>query len=69
MNADYYTVDLASGDALLLCSDGLYNALPGEELTAALRQVLAGEDIHSLVTKANAAGGPDNITAVLIHNR
>ena len=69
VNADYYTVDLASGDALLLCSDGLYNALPGEELTAALRQVLAGEDIHSLVTKANAAGGPDNITAVLIHNR
>ena len=66
---DYTVIDLKTGDALLLCSDGLYNALPPGELTEALQEVLRGADIHTMINKANAAGGPDNITAVLMHNR
>ena len=66
---DHTVIDLARGDALLLCSDGLYNTLPPEELAAMLPEILNGGDIHTLIDKANAAGGPDNITAVLIHNR
>ena len=66
---DYTTIDLAPGDALLLCSDGLYNTLPPGELAGTLQEILRGGDIHTLIAKANAAGGPDNITAVLIHNR
>ena len=66
---DYTVIDLKTGDALLLCSDGLYNALPPGELTEALQEVLRGADIHTMIDKANAAGGPDNITAVLMHNR
>ena len=66
---DYTVADLVSGDVLLLCSDGLYNALTAEELTALLPEVLQSGDIHTLINRANAAGGPDNITAVLMHNR
>lgn len=66
---DHTVIDLARGDALLLCSDGLYNSLPPEELAASLPEILNGGDIHTLIDRANAAGGPDNITAVLIHNR
>lgn len=66
---DYTVVQLAWGDALLLCSDGLYNALPPDELSPLLADILNGGDIHTLIDRANAAGGPDNITAVLIHNR
>lgn len=66
---DYTVVQLARGDALLLCSDGLYNALPPDELSPLLADILNGGDIHTLIDRANAAGGPDNITAVLIHNR
>ena len=66
---DYTVIDLLRGDALLLCSDGLYNALPPGELAGTLQEILRGGDIHTLIAKANAAGGPDNITAVLIHNR
>lgn len=66
---DYTVVQLAQGDTLLLCSDGLYNALPPDELSPLLADILNGGDIHTLIDRANAAGGPDNITAVLIHNR
>lgn len=66
---DYTVADLVPGDVLLLCSDGLYNALTAEELTALLPEVLQSGDIHTLINRANAAGGPDNITAVLMHNR
>ncbi|GAA2748383.1 PP2C family protein-serine/threonine phosphatase [Kitasatospora cinereorecta] len=55
---------------LLLCTDGLWRHLPGP---AALRAVLPGlvprdllPDARTLVDHALAAGGEDNITAVLV---
>ena len=60
-------IDLEPGDLLLLCSDGLYNPI-GD---AGIAQVLntspnAADSIHTLIEAANDAGGPDNITVVLI---
>lgn len=66
---DWYYLTLQRGDALLLCSDGLYNMLPLPELTEGLQACLAADDPHILIDLANAAGGADNITAVVIHNR
>jgi protein phosphatase len=59
-------VDLAEGDRLLLCSDGLHGAVPG----AAIREILhTSADVHEassrLVEAALAAGGPDNVTVVV----
>ena len=65
----YPEIDLKNGDALLPCSDGLYNALPPGELTEALQEVLRGADIHTMINKAKAAGGPDNFNAEQMRKR
>ena len=54
------------GDLFLLCSDGLTDMIPDEQI----RDILAsGDDINKkanvLVEKAKEAGGNDNITVVL----
>jgi serine/threonine protein phosphatase PrpC/pSer/pThr/pTyr-binding forkhead associated (FHA) protein len=58
---------LAPGDRLLLCSDGMCGPVEDSVIqqivTAAATPQAACE---ALVDAANAAGGPDNITAVLI---
>ena len=64
----YPSFALYSGDALLLCSDGLWDMVyPVERLAEFLT---AGDTpsriCHRLVDAANEAGGEDNITAVLV---
>jgi len=60
---------LAAGDMLLLCSDGLTTMLADEDITEHV--AAAGSDItraaDELVGEANARGGEDNITVVLVH--
>ena len=57
---DCTSVVVLPGDLLLLCSDGLTNALPPEKMAPFY-------DLPDhLVEAANAAGGPDNITALLL---
>jgi PPM family protein phosphatase len=65
-------VDLACarrvpGDLFLLCSDGLWSVVPETTITRILRETAdLGEAAEQLVAEANAAGGPDNITAVVV---
>jgi protein phosphatase len=56
------------GDLLLLCSDGLSDLLEDEEMLAIIREHAHDleEACQALVDRANAKGGDDNITAVLI---
>ena len=60
----------ADGDLYLLCSDGLWNCLPDDHMTAI---VLGHEDLesacHALLDAANQAGAPDNLTALLVRVR
>jgi len=57
-----------AGDILLLCSDGLTTMIPDDEIARLMRE--AGGDVdkaaQSLVSSANAKGGEDNITVLLI---
>ena len=62
----YGRTPLQSGDMLLLCSDGLYNMIPHGELAALIRKAAAEDSGAVFSEAANAAGGRDNITAVLI---
>ena len=62
----YSRTPLQSGDMLLLCSDGLYNMIPHGELAALIRKAAAEDSGAVFSEAANAAGGRDNITAVLI---
>ncbi len=63
---DIAPLDFSPGDAVLLCSDGLYSQVDDNEILAAVRS--GGEPsavIAHLVRLANERGGTDNITAVL----
>ena len=62
-----YVNTLALGDRYLLCSDGLWSVVPDATIEAIVRD---NDDIEAacqlLIDAANEAGGPDNISAVLV---
>ena len=60
-------LELAPGDQVLLCSDGLTEVVPDVRLTELLTTEPDGDAAcRSLIDAANSAGGPDNITVVLV---
>jgi len=62
-----YAVPLVSGAQFLLCSDGLHGVIPLETISETLSSTETLEaKCRSLVDAAKNAGGPDNITAVLL---
>ena len=63
---DVIELQLEPGDRLLLCSDGLSGVVPAEEMGALVARESLDEACQALIDAANAAGGPDNITTVLI---
>ena len=67
VEVDLLTVPVGEGDRVLLCSDGLTSMIKAD----AIRDIVAGNDdpqaaVDELIDAANAAGGEDNITAVLL---
>jgi protein phosphatase len=59
--------DLASGDVLLLCSDGLTSMVTDDDVQAILQQEKPiAERAADLIEAANLRGGLDNITVLLI---
>ncbi len=66
--ADIQEIQPQPGDVYLLASDGLTRDLPDQALAAAI--AASGSDLcaagTALVSAANAAGGRDNITCVLV---
>ncbi|BDP40674.1 hypothetical protein DAETH_06430 [Deinococcus aetherius] len=64
---ELFGLPLRAGDRLLLCSDGLSGVLTDAELLDLLARPLASDGTaRLLVDAANDAGGPDNITAVVV---
>ena len=60
-------LELVPGDQLLLCSDGLSDAIDDLSLAQILGAGLDGQTTcQALIDAANGAGGPDNITVVLL---
>ncbi len=60
--------ELSEGDIVLLCSDGLTNMLPDrriQEIVSTPRTDLEGA-CDELVAEANAQGGRDNISVILV---
>jgi protein phosphatase len=58
-------VDLAEGDTLLLCTDGLTKLVPDDRIAALLAAGSAESAAQSLIDAALEAGGKDNVTAVV----
>lgn len=56
---------MATGDRVLLCSDGLWSMVPDTELSVILNDAATPEEAcDRMILAANEAGGKDNITAV-----
>jgi serine/threonine protein phosphatase PrpC len=66
VDVDTFEGKLATGDLLLLCSDGLSGILNDNEMLAILSQYPPQEAIMHLINEANLRGGPDNISALLV---
>ncbi len=57
---------LLPGDQILLCSDGLTDLVKADEIHAILHAQTGQTAIDRLIELANARGGHDNITIVLL---
>jgi protein phosphatase len=66
----YHDIRLESGDLLLMCSDGLHGVVAEERIVGILRDGAPNQPLQEkcreLIEAARGAGGPDNITAVLL---
>ncbi len=68
VQVDMWMVDLCAGDRYVLCSDGLFNELSADRITAVLRRYRDDPDdaAGELVRQAVDAGGHDNVTVVVV---
>jgi len=70
LTVNYYSVPLQLGALVLICSDGLHGVLEAPQLEQILRGGRSGETLEAscrhLVQAAKEAGGPDNVTVVLV---
>ncbi len=67
VDVDSLTIPLLGDDHLLLCSDGLTGVVSDAEIARCVLSEQAPMDaVLALVAAANDAGGPDNITVVLL---
>jgi protein phosphatase len=66
LRADTSLHDALAGDRYLLCSDGLSTVITTQAIQDTLREAgEPGQAVQRLIEAANAAGGPDNVSAVV----
>jgi protein phosphatase len=63
-----YEGEVEVGDQILLCSDGLTGPVPDTDIRNILQESITVEQkVDKLIALAKERGGPDNVTAVLLH--
>jgi serine/threonine protein phosphatase PrpC len=66
VHTEVHQLQLADGDRLLLCSDGLYDMVADEDIAAILTRELTSQSAcQALVDQALQNGGKDNVTVLL----
>jgi serine/threonine protein phosphatase PrpC len=70
LTVNYYSVPIEPGSLVLICSDGLHGVVESPQLEQILRGGRGGvsleESCRRLVDAAKDAGGPDNVTVLLV---
>jgi len=67
LEPDIFTIPFPSAGTLMLCSDGLWGVVSDQEMARAIREApTLQRACQSMVASANAAGGPDNISVILV---
>jgi serine/threonine protein phosphatase PrpC len=64
---DIATYQLQPGNKLILCSDGLWGVIPDKDMETIIRSSSEPQNVcQELVNLANSAGGPDNISVIIV---
>jgi protein phosphatase len=63
---DVFMERLREGDGLILCSDGLWSCVPDASMLHVVSQLRPASAAEKLVQMANRAGGPDNISVIVV---
>ncbi|MDQ2692000.1 MAG: protein phosphatase 2C domain-containing protein [Chloroflexota bacterium] len=67
LDPDIFTIGFPQPGSLMICSDGLWGVLTEEELVRSINEATSLQRAcQTLVNAANAAGGPDNISVILV---
>ena len=68
VRVDAWTLPIVRGDRFLLCSDGLVDEVADDEIAGDPRHASDDPQVaaEALVDAANAQGGRDNITAIVV---
>jgi len=66
---EVHTHDVQPGDIFMLCSDGLYDMVPQDEIHLTVTSLKSNLNLaaQQLVQQANDGGGRDNISVILVH--
>ncbi len=66
---EVHTHDVLAGDIYVLCSDGLYDMVPDDDIHLTVSSLKSNLTLaaQQLIQQANDAGGRDNITVILVH--
>lgn len=64
---DLKTMEMPLSGTILICSDGLWGSVPDEDIYNIVQNAPnLTVAAHNLIEAANLAGGPDNISAILV---
>jgi serine/threonine protein phosphatase PrpC len=67
LDVDVFTIPFPRNGTLMLCSDGLWGVVADHELMRSLTEAPnLQRACQNMVAAANTAGGPDNISVVLV---
>jgi len=67
LDVDIFTIPFPRNGTLMLCSDGLWGVLAEQEIMRSLNDAPTLERAcQNMVSAANMAGGPDNISVILV---
>jgi len=66
IEADCFDLELLPGDRLVLCTDGLHGVLDDEAVLGIAGAGAVQVAADALVAAANEAGGPDNVTVMVV---
>lgn len=70
LNIDIHELDLAKGDFILICTDGVSGAINDQQIKAIIRGNADLElAVDSLIDASNDAGGLDNSSVILVEKR
>ena len=67
MYADHFSLEVANGDRIIVCSDGLSSMISDADIeSVAVSAASAQQAADNLVASALTAGGSDNVTVIVV---